>query len=274
MQDTVYVPSILVTDQTNELYVERTPLTWKGEVESKECKISDITDYRCVVGSMLDCLYYTDHQYRDQLKEASLHYSLCGICASNVFKRGVMVPVLNYRVMAVSDISKGTFHFVTDVTDQGFRPLFKDYELFIIELLVLHKQFYRYPFLLALQRTCYLWLLSILKNFELKGSTVMKVIWAETKPEKDYYYLYSAMVTLDFDLTQCYGHTFGVMTSVFDLVLGVPHFVTRKRIEKSDFDGDQDFHNHLWSLRIKTINDEIKNRNNSLYCNEDISDIK
>lgn len=274
MQYNLEAPEILVVDQTNELYKERTSLTWEGTFDLKKCSLSDVTNYPAIIWHMLDCLYYADHQYRDQHKQSSPHYSLCDIHTVNSFRGGAMVPTLNYRVFGVSDIGKKSFFLMTDPTDQGFRPLFKDYELFIIELLVLQKQYYWYPFLLAVQRTCYLWLLNLLPKFELRGATTMKVIWAETNPKRDFYYLYTATISLDFDLSQCYGNGDGTMTSVLDLKLGIPHNLTRSKIPKSQFDDDRDFHNHLWSLRIKTITETIKNRKTSLYCTEQISDIE
>jgi len=182
--------------------------------------------------------------------------------------------MLSYHCCAEVDKENSSFYLVTDYTDLGFRPLFKDYEKFIISNLVFVEEYYELPFLLAVQRTAYLWLSNISTCFEYRGSVLMTVLWAYSNPELKHYDLFHCKIVLDFDLTECYSDGIKKITPVFSIKLGLPSGLFRNTVVKSKFADDQDFYDHLWQLRISEIHKRIKEKYNDLLkCNEDISDI-
>lgn len=273
MLPVILPPRILCVDSSNELYKHLDSETWTGEKIYLDCSLKDTTDYRKMTGSIIKCLLFMDFQYRDRQQEVSPHFSLVGIRTCESYLTSELQPMLCYNCSVVVDTVNSSFYCVTDYTDAGFRPLFKDYELFIIDNLVLQKEYYYCPFLLAVQRTCYLWLSNVIRSFEYRGTIVMTVFWGQCKPEKDYYGVYSCKVVLDFDFTQLQRNCDGTFTSIYNIKLGLPTAFFKSRIEKKDFSGDQDFFNKIWTMRIRDIHRRLETKFRQLYCDEDISDI-
>ncbi len=260
-------------DSSNELYKHLTSETWKGPEMHKECKLSDVSNFRIVTLDVMETLLFMDHQYRDCQKIVSPHYSLADIRTSQSFREDYIHPILNYACYAYIDLKNKQFYCVTDFTDMGFRPIYKEYELLIIEHLVLNKEYYYSSFLLAVQRTCYLWLSMIVKCFEFRGTVPMTVYWGISKPEKDKYILYSCKIVMEYDIGEIQNQTESDVVSCYNIKLGLPTHFFRNETEKAKFKDDQEFYDHLWNYRITTIKRQIEAAFGLLYCDEDISDI-
>lgn len=267
------VPRILCMDFSNEIYRYLTSETWKGEHMYKDCTLSDVSNFRTVTCSVLETLLFMDHQYRDRQNEVSPHYSLADVRISQSFRDDYMHPILNYLCHAFIDLKEKHFYCVTDFTDMGFRPLYKEYGLFIIHQLVLNKEYYPTSFLLAVQRTCYLWLSRIVGCFEFRGTTAMTVYWGGSKPKKDKYTLYSCKIIMEYDISEVQYQTDTVVVSYYNIRLGVPYDFYKTDVEKSKFKDDQDFYDQLWSHRTTAIKRQVEATCTALHCHEDISDI-
>lgn len=263
-------------DSSNELYPELGPGTWLGDTAGRLCELKDTSSYRTIMTSITAALTFMDKQYRTKLAESSHAYGVsdCRIC--EIFRFEEFHQMLSYKVFTVCDTLNKGFYCFTEYCDFNMRPLFKDYELFLIDRLIsdlgtLKSQYFRAPFLLALQRTCYLWLQAALQGFELKGSINMPIRWSHSKTHKNHYSLFTAYVRMEFDMTECIRNG-NHITSLIDLKLSLPSDFLKSKIKKSRFENDLVFFSELWKIRT----DEIENRITAKYglrCDEDISDV-
>jgi len=262
-------------DSSNELYPFLVPATWSGPPIPKTCSI-DTTSYRHIIISLLDCLLLNDSQYRHQFAEClGTAYDQSEVRISEVYRHDKFHHVLSYRVFAVTDTVNKGFYCFTHYQDFSFRPLFKEYELFLINRLlaepgVLKKEYYRNSFLLAIQRTCYLWFIKIAECFEMKGSLCIPVRWAHSKEKKDHYDLFTARIEIEFDRTECFKGDQSSMSSVIDMKISAPFAFHRSKIEKKRFEDDQAFYDELWDLRIAEIKKTLGDKYESLICTEKI----
>lgn len=269
-------PRVLTSfDSSFELYKDIKPEEWHTPL-IKQHKLEDPDDYRVCVYNALESLLHADLQYLDQQRLCTPAYSLSGIETHEIYRYGQLHKVLSYKVYTVFDKKTKGFFCFTDAIDNSLRPLHKEYEIFVIENVesILVKQYYKRSFLLALQRTCYLWLLAVCRNFELKGSLGFDVRWSHSNSNSDTYKLFSAAVHMEFDLTQTKPCEDGFFTGFFDLKLSLPEHFRQNKILKSRFKNDQDFYDKLWEIRYNEITDKINAKYPSLVCTENISDIK
>jgi hypothetical protein len=272
--------SLKCKDSSNELYPHLTPDRWVGPLMDMPHDPNTDT-FRGIVLSVLECLLFTDFQYRGQLEEClGTAYDLTPARVTNIYRYSKIHAVLSYRIFSITDIATKGLVFFTH-PDQGFRPLFKDYELFLIDRLledigVLKKEYYRTPFLLALQRTCYLWLMKITHMFEMKGSLKIPVRWAHSKKGRDHYDLFTVKVEIEFDMTECYQENDKKhMTNVLDMKIGLPFEFVRSKVDKNQFKDDHSFYDELWNVRIDEIEKMLNEQYHKLLlCEENINDIQ
>ena len=281
---TAHAPSIhpktfLMYDSSNELYPYLIPGTWRGSRIPKTFNV-DTENYRCIIYSVLDCLLFLDYQFRYQFAECSESvYDMSDVRITEIYRFDRFHQVLSYRVFPVVDTVNKGFYCFTSYNDLGFRPLFKEYELFLIDRMLLDpsimkKEYYRTSFLLAVQRTCYLWLINIAPKFEMRGSCCMPIRWAHSKEEKKHYDLFTAMIHMEFDMSECFRCDQPVLTALIDIKLSAPFNFERSKVDRDRFDSDQEFYDELWDLRFREVKKTLKTTLKSLKCDEDISDIQ
>jgi hypothetical protein len=243
--------------------------------EVKLLRVTDPSDFRLTVYEILDALFDMDRQYEDNQTRSSPVYSLAPISSYSLFKNNEFVKILAYTVFTVCEIHTGNFFCTSDPLDGSLRPLHKEYELFIIDNAVRCPYYYRLPFALALQRTCYLWLLEVCKRYELKGSVGFDVRWAEINRRKTHYKLLSANILMEFDMTKSYMVNDTLLNSEIEIKLSLPQNLRIAKIEASRFEGTNDFYDKLWDLRSKEIASRLSCQFPNIECNdEDISDIQ
>ena len=210
-----------------------------------------------------------DAQYSGGTQRESFEfYSMDDIVTSQCIEYDQKVNVLEYTVYTFSEHTTGNFFSVTNYLENDFRPLFKDYELFMIWNLVDNKEYYHLPFLLALQRTVYLWLMGIVHFFEFKGNVPLEVIWCRNKPDRAYYDIYRAEVQLSFDFSEV-GHCDGIHRNIIKLKLGLPSNFKRDYIHKSDYSSLKEFFDAFWDARAKRIHRKIYEVLFPLHCFEE-----
>jgi hypothetical protein len=273
----IYPKVIEFKDSVQELYPYATPGQWQGEPIYHNCVLGNTENYREIMSSILNTLIWLDKQCRYKFTESHHSYSISDIRTFEIYKNDEFKQVIAYRVFAVSDLMNRGFYCFTDYCDFNFRPLFKDYEMFIIDRMLLDdcvqkKEYFRSPFLLAVQRSVYLWLIECIGSFELKGSIGMPVRWAHSKQNKDHYDFYSAFVYMEFDMCECYRNGSSI-TSMIDIKLSLPFDFKRDKIDKRNFKDDDDFYDQMWDGRRLEIF-KLLGEKYGLKCNEDISDIK
>lgn len=273
MQTTRILPKLVyVYDQMNELLKHVTSETFKGNKLGIIAN-ADTSDYRKMVKSILRILKWMDMQYRYQQVDVSPIYSFNEIRTYEMFRYNDFHHMLIYKVFAVVDSVNGGFFCFTEGADASLRPLHREYELFVISHLLTGAfdakgAYYRMPFLLALQRTVYLWLMKVTETYEFKGSMGMSVRWAYSQPHKDYYELYSCKVHMEFDMTERFPNPDGTVTIGIDIRLSLPDSWKKNKIEKSKFNGDADFYSQLCTIREDELDGRLKVKFPTLYCNE------
>lgn len=266
-------PRIVLKDSSNELYKHLTPETWMGGTTYKECTLTDVSNFRMITTEIIETLLFMDHQYKDKQKQVSPHYSLEDVCIRWSFREDIVHSVLDYSCCAFINVTEKNYYYATNLQDMSYRPLHKEYELFIIHHLPLNKEYYYTSFLLAVQRTCYLWLSRIVLGFEFRGSASMVVYWGSAKEGKDKYPLYSCRIVMEYDLSGLQYHSDGTMVSYYNIRLGLPSHFFKTEVDKSQFKDDQEFYDQLWDHRVRTIQRHIDAVKGSLHCDEDITDI-
>lgn len=263
--------SISCMPSINELFV-----TSKLAPEKKtlSCVLQDPSNERYSLYNIFECLLYAEAQYYGNIHAESYEsYSVSDIVVSECFDRDQKHQVLEYTVYCFSDRTNGNFFCVTDYVENNFRPLFKDYELFMIWNLVDVKQYYQIPLLLALQRSVYIFLMGIVNFFEFKGSLTLPLYWCTDNPKKEYYDLFSSEIFLSFDFTETGKYSNGTERNTIKLKLGIPANFKRDRVKKSDFESREQFFNAFWKIRIERIHKIIYGQLFPLYCYENIDDI-
>lgn len=273
MQTTRILPKLVyVYDQMNELSKHVTAETFKGNKLGITAS-ADTSDYRKLVKSVLRILKWMDMQYRYQQTDVTPVYSFDDIRTYEMFRYNDFHYMLIYKAFAVVDPVNGGFFCFTEGADASLRPLHKEYELFLIAHLLTGTYdtkgaYYRLPFLLALQRTVYLWLMKVTETYEFKGSMGIAVRWAYAQPHKGYYELYSCKVHMEFDMTERFHNPDGTDTIGIDIRLSLPDDWKKNKIEKSKFNGDADFYSQLCTIREDELDGRLKVKFPTLYCNE------
>jgi hypothetical protein len=270
------LPKILeFHDTTHELYPDLHPSAWEGHVERETTVLADTSSYRTILHSIVSALTFMDRQYYDRLTRSNYLYDASDCRIIEVFRFESFRTMLEYNVFAVSDTLNNGFFCFTTYNQFGMRPLFKEYELLLIDRLLVdtpNKHYFKPPFLMAVQRTCYMWLQKSLSVFELRGEVGMPILWAHSKPRRDHYDMFCAWVWMQFDMAECV-RSGDIITSKISIKLTMPTDLERSTLPKSDFKGDEDFHDQLWARRISIIEEKIGQKY-TLKCDEEISDIK
>ena len=273
--------STIVPRTICEIYKTQ-PSEWK-EATKKLCIVEDVSDFKSMVARILDVLIYQTAQYFEHTREETFKaYSVLDINTVDVYACNVLAPRLKYEVTTFIDHTMGTFKSVSDLCTGQFRPLFKEYELFLIENILTYsatikKQYFNVPFLLGLQRCIYIWFLGMSKHFELRGSTPLKIYWAVSKPHSNVYDLYSAVIDVDFDFTEIKEYIPKTSKHISSLRVSLPYDLQRSSVEKKEFTSDDDFFTHFWEIRIHNIHGAIRSKISELkqfICTEDISDVE
>ena len=267
---------IYCKDYVNELNKHSSPTEWKGSWLTTKCTVPDISHNRWIIYSTLEGLMSMDYQYRNCMDEVQPNcYDILDIHIAEIYNRDAFYPVLRYKPYAVTDLKTKNYYCANFEYDQSFRPLWKEYELFIISQLPNNKEFYYTSFLMAVQRTVYLWLMSVIKMFELKGTVPMMIIWGSSKKEKELYQIFQAVVIMEFDMTEVIRDTENnTQRNNYDIRLTLPLQVEKFEIEKCKFGDDTEFYDYIWEARRRNIHEVIDLRLNGLKCvGEDISDI-
>ncbi len=254
-----------------------TPPNQWTDFKEIECTVKDIKDPRNIAASILDKLYHCTSQYFGHLKEESFEaYSMVDPVIVDMFRSNKLESRLKYSVVTYLDSKSCSFRSITDRINNGFRPLFKDYELFMIEKVLvdttLRKEYFELPFLLGLQRSIYIWLLSLCNHFEHKGSLPVRVYWATSKPSKLVYKLYSAIVDIDFDFTESLRYSTSITGHFLDLSLSTPRDFTKQIVEKREFRDNAEFYEHFKVARLNMVHAAIKakiTKSMQLYCTDE-----
>lgn len=250
-----------------ELYKKLDPEDWQINDEI-ECKLEDPKDYRKTVENILETLIRMDSEYEKEQLEYSNRFSLDPVEIYNIFRYEEIRPVLSYTVYAICDARTGGFYCCTDSFSGNYRPLHSEYRSFLTETFFGESSFYCFPFLLALQRTCYFWLLKVCRTFELKGSLGFDVRWAHSVENKTVYDLFSARIHMEFDMTQSKMSGEGITTVAFNLKISLPTQFRRSNILKIKFSDDFQFYSELLNIRKNEVDKKISERFPSLVCTE------
>lgn len=265
-----HVPHTIIEafDCAYELYKYMQPYQW-APCEAKTLKVSDLSDYRVTMYETIDLLFHMDLQFDDKQARSSVVYSMAPITTYSLFKNNDFIKVLGYVVFATYDNISRNFYCSTDPLDGSLRPLHEEYRLFIAANNVNRAHYYRRPFLLALQRTCYLWLLETCKRFELKGSVGFNVRWAEKNRKGTLYKLYTATVFMEFDLTKSYKFNETLTNSEIEIRLSLPTGFKKSEISTSRFEHDFAFYDELWDIRLKEITDRLVAQFPNMKCTDE-----
>lgn len=261
-------------DSANEIFKYATIETLKGAPMKKVCAVGT-ENYRETIVSILDCLLWMDMQYRYEMQETLKAFSVRDIRTCEIYRFDDFYQMLSYQVFTVVDPNNRGFYTFNDYCDMSLRPLHKEYELFLIDNILIRtdlvQQYFRLPFLLAVQRTVYSWLMKACTAFEFKGSFGVDINWAHASDEKDYYNLFSCRIHVEFDLTERMVNSDGTFTVRFDIKLSLPvDFRKCVPVLKSRFTDHYDFYNHLWAVRQEGINKKLQHNFPSLFCDEEM----
>lgn len=263
----IFPKTIKLYSSSYEIYKHISPKEWEKPIY-KELKLEDPSDYRQSVYNVLESLLFSDCQYSEEYSKVSMEFSTEPSNNHNIFRHNEMRPVCSYTVISTCDMLFNGFFCYTSQSSKICRPLHSEYLMFLTEVFFGEGFFYKLPFLLALQRTCYLWLMEICKRFELKGSVGFDVRWAHSDPKKDYYDLFSARVHMDFDMTQSKTIGNGFMDMMFCIKLTPPDNLRRNKISKNSFAGDEVFYDSLWNIRLGEIEHKIQKNYPEMKCDE------
>lgn len=254
-------------NQTYELYKHLSPREWT-KWEYSDHKLEDPKNYRNNVYNIIEYHLRTDLESSDMCTFHTADFSDYPSDIHNIYRNEESRPVCSYSLTSICDTKFRGFYSYSDVISGVCRPLHREYFSFLVGTFYGQRKFCKYPFLLAVQRTCYLWLMAVCKNFELKGSVGFPVIWAHSNPKKDYYDLFSAYIFMDFDMTRhtILGNNFSEV--LIQIKLTQPTDLNRNKIDKNRYSDDQDFYDHLRDLRKRDIVSRLAEKYPSLKTDE------